>query len=100
MNTQTEAERLADALVDFHESYDDEGPTIFSEAAAELRRLNFELQCANAAITARDKVFEANAELLEALKLADALLWGANMNALIVERKVKAAIAKHSKEQS
>ena len=35
-----------------------------------------------------------NAELLEALKLADALLWGANMNAVVVERKVKAAIAK------
>lgn len=36
----------------------------------------------------------ANQELLEALKLADALLWGANMNAVVVERKVKAAIAK------
>ena len=48
-----------------------------SEAAAELRRL-----------------YEVNQELLEALKLADALLWGANMNAVVVERKVKAAIAK------
>ena len=47
------------------------------EAAAELRRLH-----------------EVNQELLEALKLADALLWGANMNAVVVERKVKAAIAK------
>lgn len=37
------------------------------EAAAELRRLHFELQCANAAITARDKVFEINQELREAL---------------------------------
>ena len=37
-------------------------------------------------------------ELLEALKLADALLWGANMNALVVERKVKAAIAKATGE--
>lgn len=46
-------------------------------AAAELRRLH-----------------EINQELLEALKLADALLWGANMNAVVVERKVKAAIAK------
>ena len=48
-----------------------------SEAAAELRRL-----------------YEVNQELLEALKLADALLWGANMNAVVVERKIKAAIAK------
>ena len=48
-----------------------------SEAAAELRRLH-----------------EVNQELLEALKLADALLWGANMNAVVVERKIKAAIAK------
>lgn len=48
-----------------------------SEAATELRRL-----------------YEVNQELLEALKLADALLWGANMNAVVVERKVKAAIAK------
>ena len=47
------------------------------DAAAELRRLH-----------------EVNQELLEALKLADALLWGANMNAVVVERKVKAAIAK------
>lgn len=41
-----------------------------------------------------------NAELLEALKLADALLWGANMNAVVVERKVKAAIAKAEGEQA
>ena len=34
-------------------------------------------------------------ELLEALKLADALLWGANMNAHVVEEKVRAAIKKH-----
>lgn len=47
------------------------------QAAAELRRLH-----------------EVNQELLEALKLADALLWGANMNAVVVERKIKAAIAK------
>jgi len=49
----------------------------YLKAAAELRRLH-----------------EVNQELLEALKLADALLWGANMNAVVVERKVKAAIAK------
>ena len=33
-------------------------------------------------------------ELLEALKLADAMLSGANMNANVVERKIRAAIAK------
>lgn len=32
--------------------------------------------------------------LLEALELADAMLSGANMNANVVERKVRAAIAK------
>ena len=71
MSKQPEALRLADALncaytVDTTQ-----------EAAAELRRLH-----------------EVNQKLLEALKLADALLWGANMNAVVVERKVKAAIAK------
>lgn len=53
------------------------GYALSNQAAAELRRLH-----------------EANQELLEELKLADALLWGANMNAVVVERKVKAAIAK------
>jgi hypothetical protein len=33
-------------------------------------------------------------DLLEALKLADCLLSGANMNRAVVERKVRAAIAK------
>lgn len=33
-------------------------------------------------------------DLLEALELADAMLSGANMNASVVERKVRAAIAK------
>lgn len=53
------------------------GYALTNQAAAELRRLH-----------------EVNQALLEALKLADALLWGANMNAVVVERKVKAAIAK------
>ena len=53
------------------------GYALPNQAAAELRRLH-----------------EVNQELLEALKLADALLWGANMNAVVVERKIKAAIAK------
>ena len=53
------------------------GYALTNQAAAELRRLH-----------------EVNQKLLEALKLADALLWGANMNAVVVERKIKAAIAK------
>ena len=73
MSEQPAALRLADVLEDIFI------PVIVDrqQAAAELRRLH-----------------EVNQELLEALKLADALLWGANMNAVVVERKVKAAIAK------
>lgn len=52
------------------------------EAAAELRRL-----------------YALNAELLEALILADAMLSGANMNAGAVEKKVRAAIAKAESEK-
>ena len=72
MSEKPEALRLADAL---NEEPDSDGHC--RGAAAELRRLH-----------------EVNQELLEALKLADALLWGANMNAVVVERKIKAAIAK------
>jgi hypothetical protein len=91
MNTKTEAERLAD---EFDADEWIVGTKQWaSEAANELRRLNFELQCANAAITARDKVFEANAELLEALHLIRDSSDGA---AVAI---AKAAIAKHSKEQ-
>ena len=69
-----------------------------SEAAAELRRLHeanqkLQQQLGEAVWNYGEKV-RVNQELLEALKLADALLWGANMNAVVVERKVKAAIAK------
>jgi len=39
-------------------------------------------------------------EALEALEMADAMLSGANMNAEVVERKVKAAIRALKKEQS
>ena len=70
MSEQPEALRLADMFEAGNCGYP-------SRAAAELRRLH-----------------EVNQELLEALKLADALLWGANMNAVVVERKIKAAIAK------
>jgi hypothetical protein len=38
--------------------------------------------------------------LLEALKLADAMLSGANMNISVVENKVRAAIAKATGEQA
>ena len=72
MNTQPEAMRLADEL----DVGDFDALTNYA-AAAELRRLH-----------------EVNQELLAALKLADALLWGANMNAVVVKRKVKAAIAR------
>ena len=41
-----------------------------------------------------DALKAVNGELLEALELADAALSGANMDMKVVERKVKAAIAK------
>lgn len=40
------------------------------------------------------RLIAAAPDLLEALKLADAMLSGANMNANVVEQKVRAAIAK------
>jgi len=43
---------------------------------------------------ANARLIAAAPDLLEALKLADAMLSGANMNAGVVERKVKASIAK------
>ena len=73
MSEQPNALRLAKWLNAMPSS----GYALPNQAAAELRRLH-----------------EVNQELLEALKLADALLWGANMNAVVVERKIKAAIAK------
>lgn len=39
---QPEALRLADELDEVHQGYADEGPSTFSEAAAELRRLHHE----------------------------------------------------------
>ena len=73
MSEQPTALRLAKWL----DAMPSSGYALPNQAAIELRRLH-----------------EVNQELLEALKLADALLWGANMNAVVVERKVKAAIAK------
>jgi len=50
MNKQPEALRLADELIEAHLGHSDEGPSTYSEAATELRRLH-----------------EVNAELLAAL---------------------------------
>ena len=70
---------------------------------AEIKRLHEEVQeqCRiNGMGAEREaRLMAVNQELLEALKLADALLWGANMNAVVVERKVKAAIRKATGEQ-
>jgi len=41
----------------------------------------------------RDALEASNKALVEALRLADAALSGANMNIVVVERKVRAAIA-------
>lgn len=46
------------------------------------------------------KLIAAAPDLLEALKLADALLSGANMNANVVEQKVRLAITKATGEQA
>jgi len=43
---------------------------------------------------ANARLIAAAPDLLEALKLADALLSGANMNMAVVQKKVQAAIAK------
>ena len=40
------------------------------------------------------RLYALNAELVEALRCADAMLSGANMDAKAVERKVAAALAK------
>ena len=94
MSEQPEALRLADEL----ERWLLVSAKTRLEAAAELRRLHeanqkLQQQLGEAVWNYGEKV-RANQELLEALKLADALLWGANMNAVVVERKIKAAIAK------
>jgi hypothetical protein len=51
MNNRSKALQLAKELVSIHQGHADEGPSTFSEAAAELRRLH-----------------SVNAELLEALQ--------------------------------
>ena len=71
---------------------------IDTEAAAELRRLHAELERKSDAIQRlwkeRDELRALNDELVEALRCADAMLSGANMDAKAVERKVSAALAK------
>jgi hypothetical protein len=69
---QPEALRLAKELVSVHKGHADEGPSTFSEAAAELRRLH-----------------EANQAMLEALGLILA-----SDDWLEIERIARAAIAK------
>jgi alanine dehydrogenase len=49
---------------------------------------------------ANARLMVAAPDLLEALQLADAMLSGANMDAKIVEKKVRSAIAKATGEQS
>lgn len=44
MREQPEALRLADELMECHNGHVDEGPSSFSEAAAELRRLHAEVE--------------------------------------------------------
>jgi hypothetical protein len=96
MSEQPEALRLADELCVPMPDYP--APTSLEEAAAsELRRL-FEL-----AQEQHTKIYGLRLEvrnLLEALKLADAMLSGANMNISVVENKVRAAIAKATGEQA
>lgn len=86
--TQPEALRLADHL---EREY-------YVPAAYELRRLHADNEKKSEAIQRlwkeRDELRVQRDELLEALKLADAMLRGANMNAEVVQKKVEAAIAK------
>ena len=91
--TQPEALRLADAL----EAEDWDWSEV-PKASAELRRLYADNEKKSEAIQRlwkeRDELRVQRDELLEALKLADAMLRGANMDAAFVQKKVEAAIAK------
>lgn len=80
MSTQPEVLIRADEL----EAIGAESSLARAMAAHSLRLLYAENQ----------NLHEVNAELVEALLLADAMLSGANMDAKAVERKVRSAIAK------
>ena len=86
--TQPEALRLADHL---EREY-------YVPAAYELRRLYADNEKKSEAIQRlwkeRDELRVQRDELLEALKLADAMLRGANMDSAFVQKKVEAAITK------
>lgn len=85
MSTQPEVLIRADEL----EAIGAESSLARAMAAHSLRLLYAENQ----------RLHEVNAELLEALLLADAMLSGANMDAKAVEKKVRAALAKATGEQ-
>lgn len=81
---QPEALRLADDLDQCHAGHVYEGPTIFSEAAAELRRLH-----------------EVNQELLEALKaIKDGTQFWESYPLEHCYGKARAAIAKATGEHA
>ena len=90
--TQPEALRLADAL----ETQAMTPPTL--QAAYELRRLHADNEKKSEAIQRlwkeRAELRVQRDELLEALKLADAMLRGANMDSAFVQKKMEAAITK------
>ena len=73
------------------------------DAAAELRRLHDLVEDGRILLRRkRDEIAglkALNAELVEALRCADAMLSGANMDAKAVERKVSAALAKVEKSK-
>jgi hypothetical protein len=72
MSKKPEALRLAKELVSVHQGHADEGPSTFSEAAAELRRLHEENKLLHERHSFNNKEFvrlhSVNADLLEALK--------------------------------
>ena len=97
--TQPEALRLADLLERRGYSTLTTGTRLVDcEIAAELRRLHADNEKKSEAIQRlwkeRDELRVQRDELLEALKLADAMLRGANMDSAFVQKKVEAAITK------
>ena len=72
MSTQPEALRLAKELVSVHQGHADEGPSTFSEAAAELRRLHESVTYFQEAygqeLKTSNELRSVNADLLDELK--------------------------------